>query len=197
MSTQQNQKPKKSVLRRIIDKRKKEKLARLKKELDDLKDSGTLHAAIKEKRLELRVRVNEIRNDDNEEDSVASNMENSDEDAQSIVLQPLQEKNTNKTSEAESVDVETNKSLSEPKPIPELDNVIEEQLETLEEETKQDELEANQETIPSISESTNQEKETEPENTEQHGTNDDAEDQNIPHSIIPEDEKTDLDKELE
>lgn len=189
--------PKKSFLRRIIDKRKKEKLTRLKKELDDLKDDGTLHIAAKKRRLELKVRVNEIRNDDNEEDSVASNMENSNEDAQSIVLQPSQEKNMNKTSEAESVDVETNEPLSEPKPTPELDNVIEKQLENLEEETKQDELKANQETVSSISESTNQEKETEPENTEQHGTNDNTEDQNIPHSTIPEDEKTDLDKELE
>ena len=193
----EEQKPKKSFLRRIIDKRKKEKLTRLKKELDNLKDDGTLHAAVKEKVMAIRILVNEIDNPDSKENSVVSNMENSDEDAQSIVLQPSQEKNTNKISEAESVDVETNEPLSEPKPTPELDNVIEEKLKTLEEETKQDELEANQETIPSISESTNQEKETEPENTEQHGTNDNTEDQNILHSIIPEDEKTDLNKALE
>ena len=60
-----------------------------------------------------------------------------------------------------------------------------------------DHYKTDQETVSSISESTNQEKETEPENTEQHGTNDNAEDQNIPHSIVSEDEKTDLDKELE
>ena len=100
-----------------------------------------------------------------------------------------------KIEEEKKIEKTNNLKIIEPKP--ELDNVIEEQLETLKEETKQDELKANQETVSSISESTNQEKETEPENTEQHGTNDNTEDQNIPHSTIPEDEKTDLDKELE
>ena len=72
----EEQKPKKSFLRRIIDKRKKEKLTRLKKELDNLKDDGTLHAAVKEKVMAIRILVNEIDNPDSKENSVDRNMKN-------------------------------------------------------------------------------------------------------------------------